>query len=78
MAAALRDVVAEWGLDNCTVRVFYDNDTQEEFADHELCLVENFSFGEGDHWSASYERYCWEPLDFEPALELDPETGELS
>jgi hypothetical protein len=65
VAVAVREVLDLWEIDNCTVQVWYDNDTGEEFAEHELCLSEDFRFDNGAYWSASAERYCWEPSDFE-------------
>lgn len=62
VAGLLTEVVAEWGVENCSVHVQYANDTAEEFAEHELCLIEDFRFDEDAYWSSSSERYCWEPL----------------
>jgi len=65
VAIAIREVIDSWEIENCTVSVWYDNDTGEEFAEHELCLTEDFNFDSGAFWSASAERYCWDPSDFE-------------
>lgn len=73
IAIVIREVVDLWELDHCTVRVWYDNDTDEEFAEHELCLSEEFRFDSGAFWSASSERYCWEPIENDTAIDEDYE-----
>ena len=72
VAIAVREVIDSWEIDNCTIRVWYNNDTGEEFAEHELCLTEDFKFDNGAYWSASVERYCWQPSDFEQLEGEDP------
>ncbi len=61
IARSMRDVVKKLGVKECDVFVRFENDTQEELADHELCLHERFEFGARKHWSLSSEGYCWEP-----------------
>ena len=73
IAIVIREVVDLWDLDRCTVYVSYDNDTDEEFAEHELCLTEEFRFDSGAYWSASSERYCWEPIDTDNEIEEEYE-----
>ena len=64
----MRDVVEKLGAKECRVGVFYQNDTPDEIAEHELCYVETFRFGERKHWSVSSEERCWEPELFEEAV----------
>lgn len=59
IAAALREAVEEFGTNECVVRVYYENDTEEEFAEHEQCLMETFKFDRGAYWSSSSEGHCW-------------------
>lgn len=61
VARSLRDAVAKMGATECTVMVVLDNDTQDDFAEHELCLEETFRFGERRVWSTGPESFCWEP-----------------
>ena len=69
---SLRDVVEKIGAKECSVRVYFDNDTGEELAAHELCLTETFRFGERKAWSISREPFCWEPdLDEEQIVSVD-------
>ena len=61
IARSMRDIVKKIGAKECEVQVYYENDTGEEIAEHELCLTETFEFGDRKHWSKSSEAYCWEP-----------------
>lgn len=61
VARSLRDVVEKMGASECTIFVMHENDTQEELAEHELCLNETFRFGERRVWSTGPESFCWEP-----------------
>lgn len=61
IARSMRDVVKKLGAKECAVMVEYENDTGEELAEHELCLMETFGFGRGTLWSKAREGYCWEP-----------------
>jgi hypothetical protein len=78
VAIAIRELIDVWEIENCTIQVWYDNDTGEEFAEYELCLTEDFNFDAGAFWSASAERYCWQPSDFEFSDEdLEEATEEV-
>lgn len=61
VARSMRDLVEKHGIGTCEIAVFYENDTNEEIAEHELCLQETFAFGERKHWSLAREAFCWEP-----------------
>lgn len=61
VARSLRDVVEKMGATECTIMVVHENDTQDEIAEHELCLSETFRFGERRVWSTGPESFCWEP-----------------
>lgn len=65
IARSMQDIMKKLGVDACEVSTFYENDTSEEIAEHELCLTETFAFGERKHWSISSESFCWEPAGFE-------------
>jgi hypothetical protein len=65
IARSMRDVMQKLGGRECEVVVLYENDTDEEIPEHELCVSEIFEFGARTHWSKSSEAYCWEPDDFE-------------
>lgn len=65
IAAILRELTDEWGVDRCTVYVSYENDTQDELEEHELCLMGEFRFDKGDFWGVSSEGFCWEPSDLD-------------
>ena len=61
LAAALREIADEWGVKECTIMVAYENDTGDDLAQHELCVIGSFGYDKGDYWSTSSERNCWEP-----------------
>ena len=65
VARSMQDVLKKLDVGSCDIAVFYDNDTDEEIPEHELCLQETFAFGERKHWSISSESFCWAPEDFE-------------
>ncbi len=67
MARSIHETLKALDVRTCEVSVFYENDTNEEIAQHELCLSETFAFGARKYWSLSHETYCWEPEDFEVA-----------
>ena len=71
IARSMRDLVKKHGIEACEIAVLYENDTNEEIAEHELCLRETFAFGGRKHWSIARERTCWEPDEFELASDIE-------
>lgn len=71
IARSMQDLVEKHGIEACEIAVLYENDTNEEIAEHELCLRETFAFGERKHWSIARERTCWEPDEFERASGIE-------
>jgi len=60
VARSMHDVARAIGIEECDVAVYYENDTDEEMTEQELCIDETFRFGERKHWSVSSEGPCWE------------------
>jgi hypothetical protein len=73
LAAALREIADEWGVEECSIWITYENDTGDELADHELCVTGSFAYDKGDYWSSSSETNCWEPseLRLDSFVEVD-------
>lgn len=63
VARSLHDFARASGARQCQIVVMYENDTGEALAEHELCLIEVFRFGERRHWSVEPETTCWAPVD---------------
>ena len=59
VARVLHELARKWETNRCVVRVHHENDTEERFAPHELCLVETFAFDGGRPRSVSRETTCW-------------------
>ncbi len=65
IASAIREQVDAWELSECYVTLYFENDTNVDLAEHELCTQGTFAFEEGSFWSSESESYCWEPIDSE-------------
>lgn len=63
VARSLHDFARTSGARECRILVMYENDTGEALAEHELCLIEVFRFGERRHGSLEPETTCWDPDD---------------
>jgi hypothetical protein len=60
VAEAMRDAVDELGVSECVVVVWYENDTQDDFEENELCKTEVFRYDGDSYWSSSPEENCWD------------------
>lgn len=65
LASAIREQVDIWEVEECSVTLFYDNDTRVELAEHELCISGRYGFEKGGFWSSDRESFCWEPTESE-------------
>lgn len=65
IAAAVREQVDAWELNECEITLYYENDTKVDLAEHELCVQGTFAFEKGNFWSTDSESYCWDPVESE-------------
>lgn len=64
-ASAIREKLDAWELGECSITVYYENDTGVDFAGHELCVQGEFGFEKGSFWSTESESFCWDPAQAE-------------
>lgn len=70
---SMHDIVKELGSGECTVTVSYENDVEEDIAEHELCVQQDIAFGRRKLWTRTDERFCWEP---DPEVEAMAAAGQ--
>lgn len=59
VAAAIRHVASEWDVRECRVRVWRENDVEEEpLSSEEQCIAGDFRFESGSWWPSSSEQSC--------------------